>query len=173
LSPYAVSKLAGEYYAKVYSDLFGVETVTLRYFNVFGPRQDPAGAYAAVIPKFIGCALRGEALPIHGDGGQTRDFTYIDNVVDANQRAATASGAAGRLFNIACGGSISLLDLVDALRSLLPDQQLQVQHLPARPGDVRDSLADVSLARQILGYDPKVSVREGIARTFEWYRARA
>lgn len=170
LSPYAVSKLAGEHYAKVYSDLFGVEAVTLRYFNVFGPRQDPAGAYAAVIPKFIQCALRGEPLPVHGDGGQTRDFTFVANVVDANERAATSPGAAGQVFNVACGQSISLLDLVGAVQELMPDKRLQIQHLPSRSGDVRDSLADVSRAREVLGYEPKVSFREGIARTFEWYR---
>lgn len=173
LSPYAVSKLAGEYYAKVYADLFGVETVTLRYFNVFGPRQDPAGAYAAVIPKFINCALAREPLPIHGDGKQTRDFTFIDNVVDANERAALANGASGQVFNVACGGSISLLDLVDVLRSILPEGDVRVAHLPARSGDVRDSLADISLARRVLGYSPRVNVRDGLARTLAWYRANS
>jgi nucleoside-diphosphate-sugar epimerase len=172
LSPYAVSKLTGEYYAKVYSDLFGVETVTLRYFNVFGPRQDPAGAYAAVIPKFIQCALRGEPLPVHGDGRQTRDFTYVANVVDANELATTASGAAGQVFNIACGQSISLLELVEAVQELLPAKKVRLAQLPARAGDVRDSLADLSRARAVLAYEPKVTFREGIARTLEWYRGR-
>lgn len=173
LSPYAVSKLTGEHYAKVYSDLFGLETVTLRYFNVFGPRQDPQGAYAAVIPRFIQCAVAGEPIPVHGDGGQTRDFTYVANVVDANERAATAEGVAGQVFNVACGQSISLLDLVDTLRTLLPEKRLTVEHLPARSGDIRDSLADVSKARELLGYEPRIGFREGLERAVAWYGGRA
>jgi UDP-glucose 4-epimerase len=170
LSPYAVSKLAGEHYARVYNDLFGLETVVLRYFNVFGPRQDPNGAYAAVIPKFIECALRGAPIPICGDGDQTRDFTYVDNVVDANERAALAAGGAGGTFNIACGQRTSLLDLVAALAEILSVDELAVEHLAARPGEVRDSLADVSKAKRVLGYEPIVSLKEGLRRSLDWYR---
>jgi nucleoside-diphosphate-sugar epimerase len=172
LSPYAVSKLTGEHYARVYSDRFGLETVTLRYFNVFGPRQDPNGAYAGVIPKFIARALSGSPIPVHGDGTQTRDFTYVENVVDANERAATAAGATGRVINVACGSSVSLLDLIDALRGLLPDENLRVEHEPSRSADIKDSLADISLARQLFGYEAQVDFRTGLERTLAWYRGR-
>lgn len=168
-SPYAVSKYAGELYAKVFFELYGLETVCLRYFNVFGPRQDPSSQYSAVIPKFIAAYLSGTSPLVYGDGGQTRDFTYIDNVVEANLLACHAPLAAGHSVNIACGEQITLNDLAFFIRGLIgkgPDPT----YGPARAGDVRDSLADISLARQLLGYTPLVEVREGLKKTVEWYR---
>jgi UDP-glucose 4-epimerase len=169
ISPYAVSKAAGEQYASVWSRLYGVETVGLRYFNVFGPRQDPASEYAAVIPRFILWGFRGEPLEIHGSGEQSRDFTYIDNVVEANVLAAVADGASGGVFNIACGDRISLLDIVGRLERLL-GRSLARRHTPARAGDVPHSLADIDRATRVLGYTPKVDFDEGLARTVEYFR---
>jgi UDP-glucose 4-epimerase len=169
ISPYAVSKAAGEQYASVWSRLYGVETVGLRYFNVFGPRQDPASEYAAVIPRFILWGFRGEPLEIHGSGEQSRDFTYIDNVVEANVLAAVADGASGGVFNIACGDRISLLDIVGRLERLL-GRSLARRHTPARAGDVPHSLADIDRATRALGYTPKVDFDEGLARTVEYFR---
>jgi nucleoside-diphosphate-sugar epimerase len=168
ISPYAVSKAAGEQYAAVWHRLYGVETVGLRYFNVFGPRQDPASEYAAVIPRFILWGLRGEPLEIHGDGHQSRDFTYIDNVVDANCRAATAPGASGA-FNVGCGTRVSLLDIVGRLEGLL-SRPVQRRHTPARAGDVPHTLADIGRATQLLGYAPLVDFDEGLRRTFDYFR---
>lgn len=164
LSPYAVSKLAGEEYCKVFAHAYGLETVSLRYFNVFGPRQDPLSFYAAVIPKFIQLALKGEPLPIFGDGEQSRDFTYIDNVVQANLLAMRAEGASGQVFNIGCGERITLNQLVEELGRIL-GRDLQQVHQAPRPGDVRHSLADISKAESILGYQPSVLFREGLIRT--------
>lgn len=164
LSPYAVSKLAGEHYCRVFASLYGLETVSLRYFNVFGPRQDPASRYAAVIPRFIRAALRGEPLEVHGDGKQTRDFTYVSNVVEANLRAAEAPGVSGAVFNVAGGERHSVLDLVRALEELL-GRDLPMIHTPPRPGDVRDTQADVSRTRAALGLVPSVSFRDGLRRT--------
>ena len=169
ISPYAVSKAAGEQYASVWSRLYGVETVGLRYFNVFGPRQDPASEYAAVIPRFILWGFRGEPLEIHGSGEQSRDFTYIDNVVEANMLAAVANGASGGAFNIACGDRISLLDIVGRLEGLL-GRSLARRHTPARAGDIPHSLADIERATRVLGYTPKVDFEEGLARTVEYFR---
>lgn len=170
LSPYAVTKLAGEYYCRVFYHVYGLETVSLRYFNVFGPRQDPNSQYAAVIPRFITAMLKGEAPVIFGDGEQTRDFSYIDNVVEANLLACQAPGAAGEVFNIACGESISLNDLVKELNHILGTDIKPVYTNP-RPGDVRHSLADISKAGKILGYKPQINWREGLRRTVEWYRS--
>jgi nucleoside-diphosphate-sugar epimerase len=170
LSPYAVSKLCGEYYAQVYARLCGVETVCLRYFNVFGPHQDPAGEYAAVIPKFVERALKGLPIPVHGDGGQTRDFTFIDNVVEANELAAFAPGVSGEVFNIACGRRISLLDVIKALQQHLGGAELAVEHLPSRAGDVRDSLADISKAQSRLGYRVNVDFEVGLGKVVAWHR---
>ena len=168
ISPYAVSKAAGEQYAAVWHRLYGVETVGLRYFNVFGPRQDPASEYAAVIPRFILWGLRGAPLEVHGDGRQSRDFTYIDNVVDANCRAAEAPDAAG-VFNVGCGDRVSLLDIIAGLDALL-GHAVERRHTPVRAGDVPHTLADIERARQLLGYTPLVGFDEGLRRTFDHFR---
>ena len=170
LSPYAVSKLACELYAKAFHRLYGLATIGLRYFNVFGPRQDPASQYAAVVPKFITAIRDGRAPTIFGDGRQTRDFTYVGNAVDANMKARDCGPAAhGRSFNIACGASISLLELVDRINGIFGSRLAPV-HEPSRPGDVKHSLADVSEAVGLLGYRPGVSLEEGLALTAAWYR---
>jgi UDP-glucose 4-epimerase len=170
ISPYAVSKTAGEQYAAVWSRLYGVDTVGLRYFNVFGPRQDPASEYAAVIPRFILWALRGEPLRVHGDGSQSRDFTYIDNVVDANVLAGGAEGVGGEVFNVGCGIRTSLLEIIARLEALL-GRRLERRHDPVRPGDVRHTLADIDKAKRLLGYSPLVAFDEGFRRTVEHFRA--
>jgi nucleoside-diphosphate-sugar epimerase len=169
LSPYAVSKLAGEHYCRVFTRLFGLETVSLRYFNVFGPRQDPTSEYAAVVPKFIAAMSRGEAPEIHGDGTQSRDFTYVANVVDANLRAADAPGVGGEVLNVACGRRASLLDLVATLNDIL-GTTIEARFGEPRPGDVKHSLADISRARSLLAYEPRVQLEEGLARAVAWYR---
>jgi UDP-N-acetylglucosamine/UDP-N-acetyl-alpha-D-glucosaminouronate 4-epimerase len=169
LSPYAASKAAGEQYAAVWSRLYGLETVGLRYFNVFGPRQDPASEYAAVIPRFILWALAGTPLVIHGDGTQSRDFTYIDNVVEANVLAARAPEVAGEVFNVGVGVQVTLLDVVGHLEKLL-DRPLERRHTPPRAGDVPHSLADVNKARRRLGYTPLVNFDDGLRRTLDFFR---
>ena len=166
LSPYAVSKLAGELYCQAFFHSYGLETVALRYFNVFGPRQDPRGAYAAVIPRFITAIRQGEAPVIYGDGLQTRDFTYVANVVAANLLAADAPHAAGRVFNIGSGEALDLLTLVSQL-SQLAGQKITPRFEPPRVGDVRHSLADISQAREVLGYQPVVGIAEGLQRTWD------
>jgi nucleoside-diphosphate-sugar epimerase len=167
LSPYAVSKLGGEHLMKVFAELFGLETVSLRYFNIFGPRQDPKGEYAAVIPKFISAAKTGARPVIFGDGEQTRDFCYIDNAVRANLLAAsTARVLRGEVVNIACGERTSLKQLLVYLGELT-GRRLEPEYRPGRPGDVRDSLADVRDAARLLGYEPAIAVREGLKRTYE------
>jgi UDP-glucose 4-epimerase len=170
LSPYAVSKLAGEQYAKVWHRLFGVEAVGLRYFNVFGPHQDPLSTYAQVVPRFILAGLRGEPLEIHGDGGQSRDFAYIDNVVEANLLAASAPDVGGEVFNVGSGERTSLLELVARLEKIL-GRALPRRHAGGRAGDVRHTLADLSKAKRLLGYTPLVGFDEGLARTVEYYRS--
>jgi nucleoside-diphosphate-sugar epimerase len=171
-SPYAAQKLAGEHYMRIFHEVYGLETVSLRYFNVFGPRQDPQSTYAAVIPRFITCVLRGEPPTVYGDGLQTRDFTYIDNVVQANLAACSApKGACGGVYNIACGERVSLLDILGIVQGLA-GKRVEPKFEPSRPGDVRDSLADISRALDVLGYDPKVAFRDGLSRTFEWFRVR-
>ncbi len=167
LSPYAVSKLADEYYGRVFSDLYGVQTVFLRYFNVFGPRQDPDSEYAAVIPKFITRLLAGEPPVIYGDGRQTRDFTFVKDAVQANIRAMQ-SDAQG-VFNIACGRRISLNELAAVLMEIVGLHLHPIYEEP-RPGDVRDSLADISRAREAFGYDPRYSLRDGLRETVAWFR---
>jgi UDP-N-acetylglucosamine/UDP-N-acetyl-alpha-D-glucosaminouronate 4-epimerase len=166
LSPYAVQKLVGEQYCKLYYDLYGLETVSLRYFNVFGPHQDPCSDYSAVIPKFTTRLLAGETITVYGDGEQSRDFTYIDNVVEANILALDAPNAAGNMCNIGCGERISLKQLVALLEKQLAISA-QVTHAPPKAGDVRHSLADISRAKQILGYEPRIMVEEGLCRTIE------
>jgi nucleoside-diphosphate-sugar epimerase len=168
VSPYAASKLAGEYYCRVFSGLYGLETISLRYFNVFGPKQDPNSQYAAVIPRFIRSALRNEALEVHGDGLQSRDFTYIDNVVDANLLAARSQGGIGEAFNVAQGKCFTILELVDLLEKIF-EKKLTRFHAPARAGDVRQTLADISRAEKILGYKPAVTFEEGIFRTARYF----
>lgn len=163
-SPYAISKLAAEQYCQVFWQLYGLETVALRYFNVFGPRQDPASPYAAVIPKFITALLAEEQPVIYGDGSQSRDFTFVGNVVQANLKACTAAEAAGGVFNIACGERTSLLELVGHLARLTCGRS-EVLHAAPRPGDVPHSLADISQARARLGYEPEIAFKAGLERT--------
>ncbi len=170
LSPYALTKRTGEEYGKLYKKLYGLDTYGLRYFNVFGRRQDPDGAYAAVIPKFMKQLLRDEAPTIYGDGRQSRDFTYIDNVLEANLRACLASGeAAGEVFNIAYGGREYLIDIYHSLAQAL-GKQIEPRFGPERAGDIKHSNADISKAKAFLGYDPSYSFAEGIQRAIAWYR---
>ena len=167
LAPYAVSKLAAEQYCMVAHRVFGLETVALRYFNVFGEYQDPLSGYAAVIPKFIRIMLDGERPTIFGDGEASRDFTHVENIVEANLAAATEPTAAGRVMNIAIGSSHTLNELVRTLRRLL-DSDIEPDYAPHRPGDVSESLADVSLARELIGYEPSVAFEQGLQRTIAW-----
>jgi nucleoside-diphosphate-sugar epimerase len=167
LAPYAVSKLAAEQYCMVANRVYGVETVALRYFNVFGERQDPLSGYAAVIPKFIRMMLDGQRPTIFGDGETSRDFTHVENVVEANLAAAVEPAAAGRVMNIAVGSSHTLNELISELQGLV-DSELEPEYGPPRPGDVSESLADVSLARELLGYEPRIEFEEGLQRTIEW-----
>jgi UDP-glucose 4-epimerase len=169
-SPYAVSKAAGEQYGQVWHRLYGVETVGLRYFNVFGPRQDPTSTYAQAIPRFILGALRGEPLEVHGDGMQSRDFGYIDNVVEGNLLAARAPDVGGEVFNIGSGERTSLLEIIARLERIL-GRPVPRRHGPLRPGDVRHTHADLSKGKRLLGYTPLVSFDEGFARTVEYYRS--
>jgi UDP-glucose 4-epimerase len=172
LSPYAASKMTGEHLMRIFAGLYGLETVTLRYFNVFGPRQDPKSEYAAVVPRFITAALRKDRPIVFGDGEQTRDFCHIDNVVQANLLAAgTSRKLAGEMVNVACGTRTSLNQLLSYIGELA-GRPLDAEHRPARAGDVRDSLADVRAARELLGYEPSVDVREGLKRTFEALRSQ-
>lgn len=168
-SPYAVTKLTGEYYLKAFYDCYGLETVSLRYFNVFGPRQDPNSEYSAVIPLFVTKCLRGESPTIYGDGKQSRDFTFVQNNVLANVLASKAEGAAGNVMNVACGFSYTLLDLLAAINQIL-GTNIDPIFSPARKGDVKHSLADISLAKQLIGYDVAVDFHEGLRRTVEWYK---
>ena len=170
-SPYAVSKLAGEEYSKVFFQTYGLETVVLRYFNVFGPRQRFDSAYAAVIPKFCRALLEGAPPVIYGDGAQSRDFTYVDNVVRANLLAADASDVGGEVFNIACGESTSVRQVLKGLCQLL-SRSCEPQREPDRPGEVRNSRADIGRAWERLGYAPVIRFREGLKRTAAWYEAQ-
>lgn len=171
VSPYGVAKAAAEMYARVFARLYGLPTVALRYFNVFGPRQEPASQYAAVIPLFITRALAGDELAIFGDGEQTRDFTYVENVVLANARAAT-SGNVGAVYNIAAGRPRTLHELIATLEEIL-EAKLRVTYRPARPGDIKHSFADTTLAARELGWTPTVTFEEGLRRTVEWFRGQA
>ena len=166
LSPYAVSKLAGEHLMRVFAELYGIETVSLRYFNIFGPRQDPKSEYAAVVPRFITAVIGGDRPIVFGDGDQTRDFCFVDNAVKANLLAATTSRKLrGEVVNVACGQKTSLNQLLAYIGDLA-GTRVAAEHRPARAGDIRDSLADVSAARALLGYEPAIDVREGLRRTF-------
>jgi UDP-glucose 4-epimerase len=168
IAPYAVSKLAAEGYCRAFHEVYGLETVALRYFNVFGPRQDPRSQYAAVIPNFITAVLEDRGPIVHGDGEQSRDFTFVDNAVDANILAADAPGAAGEAFNVACGERVSLNEVVARLGALA-GVGVEAVHTDPRPGDVRHSLADISKARELLGYEPAVDFEEGLRRTYAYY----
>jgi UDP-glucose 4-epimerase len=166
LSPYALTKYAGERYCQVFHALYGVETVALRYFNVFGPNQDPTSQYSAVIPKFIKMIKEGRRPVIYGDGMQSRDFTYVSNNVEANLLACTAPNVAGEVFNIACGERYTLLDLVQTINEILGTQVEPLFEAP-RPGDVKHSLADIEKAKRMLGFEVKVKFREGLEKTIQ------
>jgi UDP-glucose 4-epimerase len=169
LSPYAAAKLAGENYCAAFTEVYGLETVRLRYFNVFGPRQSPDSPYAAVIPRFIEAMTGGRSPVIHGDGTQSRDFTFVADVVQANLLAASAPGVAGRVYNVACGRRTTLLELVEHLNQML-GTSIAPTHTPSRPGDVRHSQADIERARTDLGYNPTTDVAVGLRRCLEWWQ---
>jgi nucleoside-diphosphate-sugar epimerase len=172
IAPYAVSKLAAEGYCRAFTHVYGLETVALRYFNVFGPRQDPLSQYAAVIPKFITAVLAGESPVIYGDGEQSRDFTYIDNTVEGTVLASTAKGVAGEVFNVACGDETTLNELVRSIGEL-SGRPVEATYTPRKPGDLERSLADISRAREALGYEPAIDVPRGLERTFLHLEAQA
>jgi UDP-glucose 4-epimerase len=172
ISPYGAAKLAGEYYCQAFTATYGFETVALRYFNVFGPRQDPDSPYSAVIPRFITAILADRQPVIYGDGRQSRDFTFVGNVVDANLLAADAANVAGRMLNVANGRSTDLLTLLSVLNRLL-GTDVKPRHDAPRPGDVRESLADITQARKLLGYEPQTGFEEGLRRSIDYYRQMA
>lgn len=169
LSPYAVSKQAGESYCRLFSELYGLETFSLRYFNVFGPRQDPNSHYSAAIPLFIKKILHGESPVVYGDGEQSRDFTYVDNIVEANILASEAAIKPGETVNIACGESISVNKLLKLINQTL-DREVEATYVDMRPGEIMHSLADISKARKLIGYTPCVTQNDGLLRTINWYR---
>jgi UDP-glucose 4-epimerase len=169
LSPYAVGKLVGEYYGSVFSKVFGLETISLRYFNVFGPYQDPTSQYAAAIPAFVTAILNDQPPTVYGDGEQSRDFTYIDNVVEANICAARAPKTGGEVVNIACGEAITVNAIIALINELL-GKNVQPVYDPARPGDVKHSLADISAAEKLIGFKPVVLFRQGLEKSIDWYR---
>lgn len=169
LSPYAVGKLVGEHYCSVFYKVFGLETISLRYFNIFGPYQDPTSQYAAAIPAFVTGILKDEPPTIYGDGEQSRDFTYIDNVVQANLLAARAEKTTGEVVNIACGQAVTVNAIIDMINASV-GKNVKPVYTDSRPGDVKHSLADVTLAEQVIGYKAKVSFEEGLAESIAWYR---
>ena len=170
LSPYAVAKLVGEYYCSVFTRAYGLETVSLRYFNVFGPRQDPSSQYSGVISRFMSALFNGEQPMIYGDGEQSRDFTYISNVVEANLRAAEAVDAAGSVINIANGERVTINGVLETMKKLTGRSGVAAEYAPPRAGDVRDSVADLTLARSLLGYEPRVGLEEGLGLTIDWWK---
>ena len=170
LSPYAVAKLVGEYYCRVFTRVYGLETVSLRYFNVFGPRQDPGSQYSGVVSRFISALLNDERPVIYGDGEQSRDFTYIENVVAANLSAASAPNAAGKVINVANGQRITLNELLEELKQLTGRTDVTAEYREPRVGDVRHSLADITMAQELLGYTSKVDLRGGLQRTLDWWK---
>jgi nucleoside-diphosphate-sugar epimerase len=170
LSPYAVAKLVGEYYCQVFTRVYGLETVSLRYFNVFGPRQDPSSTYSGVVSRFISALLSGEQPEIRGDGEQSRDFTYIDNVVAANRSAADAENVSGKVINVANGVSITVNQLLNELKQLTGKHDVKARYIDEQAGDVRHSLADITLAKKLLKYESKVDLREGLRRTIDWWK---
>ncbi len=169
LSPYAVAKLVGEYYCKVFYDVYGLETISLRYFNVFGPYQNPASQYAAAIPAFVVSILNDTSPTVYGDGLQSRDFTYIDNVVDANLLAARAKHTDGQVVNIACGEAITINAIIDMINEIV-GKDVKPEYAPDRTGDVKHSLADITKANEVIGYTPSVTFREGLQKAIDWYR---
>jgi len=170
LSPYAVGKLVGEYYGQVFTNVYGLETVSLRYFNVFGPRQDPGSQYSGVISRFMSALVNGEQPIIYGDGEQSRDFTFVSNVVDANLRAAESADAVGKVINVANGRQVTLNELLEIMKNVTGKSTAEARYEPLRVGDVRHSLADISLARSLLGYEPRVGLEEGLRLTFDWWQ---
>jgi nucleoside-diphosphate-sugar epimerase len=169
LSPYAVGKLVGEYYCSVFYKVFGLETISLRYFNVFGPHQDPTSQYAAAIPAFVTAILKDKPPTIYGDGLQSRDFTYVDNVVEANLLAARAKRTKGEVLNIACGQAVTVNEVIDIINELL-GKDIKPKYNPTRPGDVKHSLADITLARKTISFKPKVQFKQGLQKAINWYR---
>ncbi|HEU4479702.1 MAG TPA: SDR family oxidoreductase [Pyrinomonadaceae bacterium] len=170
LSPYAVAKLVGEYYCQVFTRVYGLETVSLRYFNVFGPRQDPSSQYSGVISRFIAALLSGEQPVIYGNGEQSRDFTYIANIVEANLKAAETPKGIGSIINVANGERITLKELLKEVQDLTGKTDVSVEYRPARAGDVLHSLADISRAREFLDFTPRVGLREGLQLTIDWWK---
>ena len=169
LSPYAVGKLAGEYYCSVFYKVFGLETISLRYFNVFGPHQDPTSQYAAAIPAFVTAILKDKPPTVFGDGQQTRDFTYVDNVVEANLLAARAKQTKGEVLNIACGKAVTVNETIEVINELL-GKNIKPIYDPPRPGDVKHSLADITAAQNLIGFKPKVPFKQGLQLAIHWYR---
>lgn len=169
LSPYAVAKLTGEYYCSVFYSIYGLQTISLRYFNVFGPYQDPTSQYAAAIPAFVMAILKDEPPTIYGDGEQSRDFTYIDNVVDANLLAARANQTKGEVINIACGQAVTVNEIIDMINKLL-GKNVKPKYTDPRPGDVKHSLADITAAQKLINFKPLVSFQEGLKKAIDWYR---
>jgi len=170
ISPYGVTKYAGELYAQTFGRCYGLENVSLRYFNIFGPRQDPSSPYSGVLAKFCSSFLEDTQPVIFGDGQQTRDFTYVDNAVQANLLACDAPNVSGKVFNVGCGARVSLNDVLTSL-SKITGKRLEAKFEPPRDGDIRDSQADISQAREFLAYDPQINLETGLERTFEWYRS--
>ncbi|HJR08355.1 MAG TPA: SDR family oxidoreductase [Pyrinomonadaceae bacterium] len=170
LSPYAAAKLMGEYYCQVFTRTYGLETVALRYFNVFGPRQDPSSTYSGVISRFIGALSTGQTPVIYGDGEQSRDFTYVSNVVEANLRAAETTRGVGQIINVANGERITLNELLDTLKEITGNTNTQAEYREPRVGDVKHSLADITRARELLGYEPQVGLEEGLQLTIDWWK---
>jgi len=168
LSPYAVAKLTGEYYCSVFYNIYGLQTISLRYFNVFGPYQDPKSQYAAAIPAFVTAILKDEPPTIYGDGQQSRDFTYIDNVVDANLLAARANQTEGEVVNIACGRAVTVNEIIDLINNLL-GKNVKPIYTDSRPGDVKHSLADITAAGNLIGFEPAVQFKEGLQIAIDWY----
>ncbi len=169
LSPYAAAKLVGEYYCSVFSKVFGLQTISLRYFNVFGPHQDPTSQYAAAIPAFVTAILKGQPPTVYGDGEQSRDFTYIDNVVHANLLAARAKQTAGEVINIACGEAVTVNEIIGMINTIT-HKNVRPKYDPPRPGDVKHSLADINLAKKLIGFEPVVSFKAGLELAIDWYR---
>ncbi len=170
LSPYAVAKLVGEYYCQVFTRAYGLETVALRYFNIFGPRQDPGSQYSGVISRFISTLAAGQTPVIFGDGEQSRDFTYVSNAVEANLLAAESQRAVGQIINVANGRQTTLNQLLAAIKKLTGREDAETEYRPVRAGDVRHSLADITRARTLLGYEPRVSLEEGLGHTLGWWK---
>jgi len=170
LSPYAAAKLAGEYYCSVFYNVFGLETISLRYFNVFGPHQDPTSQYAAAVPAFVTAILKDKPPTVFGDGEQSRDFTYVDNVVEANLLAARTGHTAGEVINIACGKAVTVNEIIEVINGLL-DKSIKPIYTDPRPGDVKHSLADITLAQKTIAYKPTVQFKNGLQKAIDWYRS--